>query len=294
MLQGNLHISFLENISAVRQATIDKLLDIPYAHVDRYENANDIICRRKSRQKDCDALVYGSLIRGLQIAGLWPRKKPEEIHISIDQLASTLDSLEIFVLPDIDSGYRHDYRTNHNHASCSVHNFKQQVHTALSGIPYPVLDSHYRHMEAQRPTKPIEIGGIKSIKLFSFRHKDKRKRSGVVSPSCCPYFPIQVGFKGRTRSAVDALTGDGTTLKYSIGPLLWRIKRLKHPAYHSPILQDNYLRCDSTDEDEGREYHSKAWRLGRADYLSSNSFIHSLNRDLTWAYLHVMLLHRRF
>ena len=115
-----------------------------------------------------------------------------------------------------------------------------------------------------------------------------------MSPSCCPYFPIQVGFKGRTRSAVDALTGDGTTLKYSIGPLLWRIKRLKHPAYHSPILQDNYLRCDSTDEDEGREYHSKAWRLGRADYLSSNSFIHSLNRDLTWAYLHVMLLHRRF
>jgi hypothetical protein len=46
---------------------------------------------------------------------------------------------------------------------------KQQVHTALSGIPYPIVDSHYRDMEAQKASKPIEIGAIKDTKLFSFR-----------------------------------------------------------------------------------------------------------------------------
>ena len=129
---------------------------------------------------------------GLQIAGLWLRKNAEEINISIDKLASTFDSLDIFVLPDIDSGYRYDYYgTSHNHESCSVHNFKQQVHTALSGIPYPVLDSHYRHMEAQKATKPIKIGGIKSIKLFRFRHENVQNKPHIKTSSCwAKYYPL--------------------------------------------------------------------------------------------------------
>ena len=81
-LQGNLHISFSTSILSVRQATNDKLLDIPYVHVDRYENINYTTCRPDDNQKACDALVYDSLIRGLQVAGLWPRKEPEEIHVS--------------------------------------------------------------------------------------------------------------------------------------------------------------------------------------------------------------------
>ncbi|KAF8855126.1 hypothetical protein BDZ45DRAFT_805227 [Acephala macrosclerotiorum] len=161
----------IEYILDVRQATIDKLLGIPYAHVDRYENTNDIICKRKHGRKACDALAYGSLVRGLQIAGLWPRKKPEEIHISIDQLASTLESLEIFVLPGADSSYDYGYsKTNRYHDSCSVHNFIEQVRPALSGIQFPVPDSHRRHMEAQKTSRPIKIAATESVKLFGFRH----------------------------------------------------------------------------------------------------------------------------
>lgn len=156
---------FLEHVLAVRQATIDKLLDIPYAHVESYESSNDVVCQRRSEQKVCDALVYGSLIRGLQIAGLWPRKKPEEIHVSINQLASTLESLEIFDLSDVGS-----YYANTNHISCSIRNFQGQVRTDLLGIPCPVLDSHYRHMDAQKASPPIEIAEIERTSLISFKH----------------------------------------------------------------------------------------------------------------------------
>ncbi|KAL7269957.1 hypothetical protein RUND412_007345 [Rhizina undulata] len=158
----------IERILAVRLATIDKLLDIPYVRIDRYENTKNTICQQRYNQKACDALVYGSLIRGLQIAGFWPRKKPEETHVSIDQLASTLDGLEIFVMPRI---HQYDYyEVGSEHNSCSVHNFKQQVSGALSDIQYPVVGLHYRHMEAQKTSKPIEIATINTTKLFTFEH----------------------------------------------------------------------------------------------------------------------------
>ena len=49
------YIILLENILAVRQATIDKLLDILYARVDRYENINNIICQQGDGRNACDA-----------------------------------------------------------------------------------------------------------------------------------------------------------------------------------------------------------------------------------------------
>jgi hypothetical protein len=85
--------------------------------------------------------------------------------------ASSLDSLEIFVVPDPDSGYSY-YPTNEDHTSCSIDDIQEQVRTALLGIPYPVLDSHYRHMEAQKASRSIEIAKIENTNLFSFRHEN--------------------------------------------------------------------------------------------------------------------------
>jgi hypothetical protein len=131
----------IESILAIRHDVIDKLLNIYYSRIDSFrllDNINATACSDDSQQKKCDAIIYGSLVLGLQRIGLWPRKSADKIHSSINQLDMTLGSLQIFIIE--------------GHQDCSPRHFKKEMAelTNPNEIPDPVLDSHRRHMEAQR------------------------------------------------------------------------------------------------------------------------------------------------
>lgn len=95
-------------------------------------------------------------------------------------------------MPTTKADYRYDYQTRNYHSSCSVHNFNQQVSGVLSAITCPVLDSHYRHMEAQKIEKLTDIATTNSTELFTFKHGDVKIKvthqgklvTGKVSSDC--------------------------------------------------------------------------------------------------------------
>lgn len=98
----------------------------------------DSVCSQAFFRKECDAIVYGSLLRGLQELDLWPRKPADTIKISVNELASQLQSLYNYVYP----------RSGHD--SCNLaFRLRDQIASTLSSVPNPVLASHRRHMRIQ-------------------------------------------------------------------------------------------------------------------------------------------------
>ncbi|KAH9209119.1 hypothetical protein DL95DRAFT_414153 [Leptodontidium sp. 2 PMI_412] len=128
-----------ENIFRIRKETIESLLAIPHAMVSKYEKTNDNLCQLgdvTGEDNACDGTSWGSLTRGMQIAGLWPIKPVDEVYLSIDEIASAIESIHIYYL--------------HTHHGCGKSNFHQEVGRALRRIENPVMDSHKIHMARQR------------------------------------------------------------------------------------------------------------------------------------------------
>jgi hypothetical protein len=131
----------LERIQEVREETIKNLLDLPYGILDQYESTIAGICCQRAGREGCDAAVYGSIARGLQKAGLWPRKRAKDIHMSAKELAAKVGDIQIYY-----------YANSHyeNHYGCGAPNFRQQITNILSAVPSPALELHRQHMEAQK------------------------------------------------------------------------------------------------------------------------------------------------
>jgi hypothetical protein len=138
MVQGML-TSFLslERILEVREETISNLLELPYGRLDQYETTITSICRQPGSREGCDAAIYGSIARGLQKAGLWPRKRTGEIHMSAKELAAKIGNIQIYC-----ASYSYE-----NHYSCGLP-ISELVTKTLSAILSLVLEPHRRHMEA--------------------------------------------------------------------------------------------------------------------------------------------------
>jgi hypothetical protein len=88
----------------------------------------------------CDAIIYGSLLRGLDLHDLYPEIKPEDVHLSVTSLAEIISKLEIFPYYSAKGGV---------HDDCSMSDFSSGTASVLSNIGSPVLESHLRHMAEQ-------------------------------------------------------------------------------------------------------------------------------------------------
>ncbi|CZR64670.1 uncharacterized protein PAC_14568 [Phialocephala subalpina] len=146
----------IESILSKRRATIASILEIIYDVLNSYEatvkpctkeqswGRSKNVCKRQYADRDkCDAIVYGSLVLGLQSINLYPRKCPEDIAISINELAHQLKQLNILRLPCKD-GVKSD------HGTCGI--FKSvtiAIDRALLCTGDPSQQSHYTHMRAQ-------------------------------------------------------------------------------------------------------------------------------------------------
>lgn len=89
-------ILILERIQEVREETIKNLLEVPYRRLDQYESTIAGICCQPGNREGCDAAIYGSIARGVQKAGLWPRKRAGDVHISAKELAAKVEGIRIY------------------------------------------------------------------------------------------------------------------------------------------------------------------------------------------------------
>ena len=131
----------LEHIQEVREETTKNLLGLPYRILDQYESTIASIYYQRAGREGCDNAVYGSIARGLQKAGLWPRKRAKDIRISTKELAAKVGDIQIYYYAN--SHYK-------NHYGCGAPNFSKQITNILSAVPSPALELHRQHMEAQK------------------------------------------------------------------------------------------------------------------------------------------------
>lgn len=100
------------------------------------------------RIKACDAITFGSLLRGLDLVKIDPNMNPESIYVPLKTLAERISGLEIHVHPKVQaSSYPY---TSFDHTKCYSSDIKKEVEAVMASIEDPVLESHYRHMAAQK------------------------------------------------------------------------------------------------------------------------------------------------
>ena len=108
------HGDYTEEIMSIRLKAIADLLAICQRLVNRFSAEDKCICRRKRNRRECDVIVFGSLIKGLQALGMWPH------------------SFEVVV----------------DHGSCGFQSqMEKSVNDLVKGIPSAVLPYHVKHME---------------------------------------------------------------------------------------------------------------------------------------------------
>lgn len=129
----------------MRAETIAQLFRLPHAWLTRFERSKKPLCIRAHEAEACDALIYGSLARGLQKASLWPLECPADIHLSVEELTDVLKNIRIFFMPEPRGK---DF--NFGHSSCNMVNLRVGVTRVLENVGSPVLDCHIVHMKAHK------------------------------------------------------------------------------------------------------------------------------------------------
>ena len=132
----------IENILRIRATTMKRLFQIPKQCIDRFTNDSKVLCKHGSRA--CDAIAYGSLLRGLQINNLDLSMAADDFHTPLVDVAHKLASLTV-----------HVYLSNQvfgvqDHSKCFTTNIKEEVGAIMASVEDPVLESHVCHMAAQR------------------------------------------------------------------------------------------------------------------------------------------------
>lgn len=155
-----------ESISQVREKTIQRLLDLPYTYLTRYDGHSSL-CKLKSAS--CDAIICGSLLLQLGRHYLWPKKNAARVTDSVKALADHIRGLNPTSLPKL-VGAEHE-----DHSACKGPSFKDEVNKIMKSIPSAVLDCHLKHMEKRRnpatpeEDTPVEEGASKDSKMVRLK-----------------------------------------------------------------------------------------------------------------------------
>lgn len=113
--------------------------------VESYES-DDILCQANHIQgagRQCDTLVYGSLIKELKRLGLWPGPiSPGDVDVSVKQLLNDLSSMTCFVL---------DGNHGRDHVKCQFpKSLGKEIETIIeSHVPSGIDDPLRKHMLEQ-------------------------------------------------------------------------------------------------------------------------------------------------
>ena len=142
-----------ESIQAIREHTLQKILDIPYDHLDQCTSGGSACGDER-----CTALVYGSLLLELGRCGLWPKKTAAEIKDSISTIADLILDLKV-LYPKVElqtTGDLHTMITEENkHFNCPVQ-YRSTVQAIMAAVPNPTLECHIRHMQLRSGSATVE------------------------------------------------------------------------------------------------------------------------------------------
>ena len=129
-----------------------------YKLVDRYESAtlargSAPVCAQGFYREECDSLVYGCLIRGLQTLKLFPKRaNVSEVESSVMTLADELRSLKCFTYFSERHSYHSQYSSGFSHSHCGFKAaFAEQIEVITDQEePSGVLEEHLRHIDEQK------------------------------------------------------------------------------------------------------------------------------------------------
>jgi len=145
--------SLPEKILSIREATIHALLDYPYSFLrqrfspPRYNGCIYVgLGEPTASQRQCNALVYGSILLELQKYNLYPMVDSKNIHISVNDLAKQIEDIRVIRAGILRGGLY----GGEDHNSCAPTDFTEGVDVVFKSIANPVSESHIRHMEAAR------------------------------------------------------------------------------------------------------------------------------------------------
>lgn len=160
----------IEAIIEARSERISDLLKMCYELVDQYQSTTSAgpgetttICKQDISCLECDSLVYGCLIKGLQSLELFPeRVTVSKIESSVNAFAAKLRSLKCYVYPDNyhrqrskhyydDDDDEISYSSQTSHSRCSfTFAFSEQISSLVDRKePSGFLEAHLAHMKEQ-------------------------------------------------------------------------------------------------------------------------------------------------
>jgi hypothetical protein len=129
----------------IRAKTIEQLFRIPHTWLTNFERSTKSFCIRAHDREACNAVIYGSVARGIQKASLWPLKTSTKIKLSIEEMANVQKAIKVHTLQE-----PRGKRVEWGHINCKTLNMHAGVAKILEGVGSPVLDSHHVHMIEQR------------------------------------------------------------------------------------------------------------------------------------------------
>jgi len=129
----------------IRAEVIEQLFQVPFTWLTNFERRTKPLCLRTHDKEACDAIMYGSVARGIQKASLWPLTTSDKIQISIEEMVTVLKCIKIHSL----QGPRGE-SVEWSHINCKTLNMYFGVSKILEAVGNPVLDCHRLHMKQQR------------------------------------------------------------------------------------------------------------------------------------------------
>lgn len=148
----------LEQIIKAREVLITALLELCSKLVDRYHttkpscrfvDGRTITSRGAEIAKECDTIVYGSLVRGLEPIGIWPSAvTSSNTRMSALGMMSSLQRIRCYAL-------REPQNIGFNHSVCDINTelemgvSRVMEHFLPLAMDVAIDESYRKHMEEQ-------------------------------------------------------------------------------------------------------------------------------------------------
>ena len=145
-----------DSILEARETTIAAIINVCYELINCY-GSDHLLCRAVEDPKygnaffpddvrrECDALVFGSLVLGLRRLGIWPQvRSSNDYHGSVSALVAGLRTMHCFALDERDND-----TTEHRVCKFTLKLQQELDRIEKNILPLGVHESHIEHMKEQ-------------------------------------------------------------------------------------------------------------------------------------------------
>jgi hypothetical protein len=156
-----------EPLKVARKAVIEQLYGIVSNKLEYYSrsalagnSSRPPRCQQSVKPGACDAAILGSIVLRLEELNLFPFPSPDSCHLSVNEVASLIRSLDLSIeslgeISEVSDGWGGPPSGGwgsppSNHSRCFGRSFNEMATAILNQIKPPVENSHRVHMQRQR------------------------------------------------------------------------------------------------------------------------------------------------